>query len=675
MKKNFILSLSALILAGSLFAQNTPVRLTKEQAKKLYVNLPVKPTENTSSSVNVLRSSIVPSSAIGQTYYDMQTNGSLPQRIVTFADGTTAATWTTADGSASSRGAGYNYFDGTSWSLSANHTDRIESSRGGWPSIASLGNGEIVVSHNGTTGLLVNVRPQKGTGDWTETLLLGPNATNTSTGASSTCLLWPSIATSGNTIHLIACTESDAGYLYQGIQTCLVYIRGTYDASSNTISWESPRVVGDMANHTDWMNSFSGDSYKITANGNYVVVVVADRFSDAFMWKSTDNGTTFTTTNIVNSVVPDNYDFSNPEHYLDTAGGPIYVTDGATAVAIANDGKVHIAFGLTGVNENDTPGDGYFSGYPLIDGLLYWDETMPSFPGTDRKQLDPDSLINANFTVFGRTDLDGDGSVWYLGSGIEAAADYKNAGMTSHPSLAVDGNNVYLVYSSVLDVPFYDAATTGLYYRGIFGVKSTDGGATFEDGISWLSYNKDCYYVDWTLFDWSNDATSWTYESIIMESENVYPSVAENIVNGKLNMIWHNDYVPETADGSIASNPTSVLFLSIDANQLGLYNNTVEIPQNMWIDYSGLSDNTLSNMSIYPNPATTTATIAISSVENAEAVVTICNLMGQIVYNENVVLNEGVNNINLAVNNFKAGVYMINVKTNKGTSTQKLIVK
>ena len=44
-------------------------------------------------------------------------------------------------------------------------------------------------------------------------------------------------------------------------------------------------------------------------------------------------------------------------------------------------------------------------------------------------------------------------------------------------------------------------------------------------------------------------------------------------------------------------------------------------------------------------------------------------------YTENVALNEGENTIRVNTSNFNAGVYMISITTNKGTSTQKLIVK
>ena len=182
--------------------------------------------------------------------------------------------------------------------------------------------------------------------------------------------------------------------------------------------------------------------------------------------------------------------------------------------------------------------------------------------------------------------------------------------------------------------------------------------------------------MDWNQYDWNSEATEWTTESIEMEGENVYPSLAQNVVNGKLNMIWHSDYFAGNAGGSISQNdPTKVFFTSIDANQLGVMNNTEEIPQGLWTDPTGIADNTLSGMKLYPNPATDNVTVAFAATESANATLSIYNLMGQQVYAESIVVNEGNNMVRINTSAFQAGVYMVNIKTNKGTSTQKLIVK
>ncbi|MBR6131086.1 MAG: T9SS type A sorting domain-containing protein [Bacteroidales bacterium] len=684
--KKLLLLTAALFFVGAAFAQQNAVLMTRQQAARLNCSVPLHYTQPAAPAAVIshsTRGDVAPYNTIGQTRYDMQTNGCMMQRLVTFNDGTIGATWTTCGTSSSSRGSGYNYYDGTQWTRGNGNSapiDRIESVRAGWPAMAPLGtNGEIVVSHNGSTGLLINVRAQKGTGAWTETVLQGPSIYDSYIGGNSTALLWPSVATNGNTIHLIACTESDTVSLYQGIQTCLVYYRGTYNPSDNTIAWENPRIVGDMANHLDWYDNFSGDSYVIVANGNTVAVVYAEAWTDAFMWKSTDNGENWTTTTIVNSVVPDNFDESTD--LIDTAGGAAYVTDGSFAAAIDANGKVHAAFGLTGV-ANPELGDGYITIYYGIDGLFYWNEDMPTFNAQTKNQLNPDTLEANGYPFFSRVDLDGNDGVYILSQGTTSDTysfdDYHRAGMTSMPSLAVDGNNVYLIYASCLEYPFLgvDASNTTRYYRGIFGAKSTNGGASFEDGISWLSYNKSCFYIDWAQYDWTPESSEWNDGSIEMEGENVYPSLAQNVVNGKLNMIWHSDYFPGNAGGSISQNdPTKVFFTSIDANQLGVMNNTEEVCQGMWIDHTGIADNTLSGMKLYPNPATDNVTVAFAATESANATLSIYNLMGQQVYAESIVVNEGNNMVRVSTSALQAGVYMVNIKTNQGTSTQKLIVK
>ena len=78
---------------------------------------------------------------------------------------------------------------------------------------------------------------------------------------------------------------------------------------------------------------------------------------------------------------------------------------------------------------------------------------------------------------------------------------------------------------------------------------------------------------------------------------------------------------------------------------------------------------------MYPNPASESVNITFSSEESANAVLSVLNLMGQTVYNMDVDVNEGYNMVTVPVNQLPAGVYMVNIKSNKGTTTQKLIVR
>ena len=144
-------------------------------------------------------------------------------------------------------------------------------------------------------------------------------------------------------------------------------------------------------------------------------------------------------------------------------------------------------------------------------------------------------------------------------------------------------------------------------------------------------------------------------------------------------MWWQQDYYAGSEikqnSTSMCQHESSIYGMSIDANEIGVYNNTDEIWQGLWIDPAGISNQIISGMKMYPNPASESVNITFSSEEGSNAVLSVMNLMGQTVYTMNVNVNEGYNFVNLPVNQFRAGVYMVNIKTSKGTSTQKLIVR
>ena len=507
-------------------ARNVSVKKSTVTGRETAVPENITPMTRSSVSANFM----------GTTYYDLQTNGTMPQKIVAHEDGTISAVWTTNANTAASRGTGYNYFDGSTWVNPSYSTDRIENVRTGWGTLTCVGNAEIVAAHNGSSALVIGICPQKGTQNWTFTNLVGPSITginNEGQPATSTALLWPAIASSGNIVHLICCTESDTGMYYQGINTCLVYYRGTFNASSNTIDWESPRIVGNLT--SDEVRSMSGDAYAIAAKGNTVAILNAPSTSDVFLWKSNDNGVNFTKTVIVKS--PIELYKENTTMVLDTP----YVADGSCAVSIDDNGMVHVAFGITRFF-NDVLGDGSYSYYPGYDDMLYWNESMQPILSGTKEALNSDSLEAAGYMVFHRNDLTGDGGAYYIQNG-----DFPGYGVAavSSPQFVLDNGTVYLIYTQILDFPFINT-NEGAYYRGVFATKSSDNGNTWG-GVSWLSYNKDCYYISdwsWTALQDTDFTISMMTESIYNEGESVFPAVASKIVNGKINMWWQQDYIP-----------------------------------------------------------------------------------------------------------------------------------
>ncbi|MBN1340975.1 MAG: hypothetical protein JXA03_16725, partial [Bacteroidales bacterium] len=196
---------------------------------------------------------------IGTTQYDLQSNTALGNRITLFDDGTIAAVWTQGIESSPSfpdRGTGYNYWDGTAWGPIP--TTRIESDRGGWPSVAPFGeDGEIVVDHiaGGVgTGLLFNHRATKGTGAWTEFNFQGP------AGGWET-ITWPRMVTSGvnnDVIHLIHTTYpvANGGQIYNGMDPALLYSR----SADGGATWD-PLHAQLPGTTIDFYKDISADEY------------------------------------------------------------------------------------------------------------------------------------------------------------------------------------------------------------------------------------------------------------------------------------------------------------------------------------------------------------------------------------------------------------------------------
>ena len=294
--------------------------------------------------------------------------------------------------------------------------------------------------------------------------------------------------------------------------------------------------------------------------------------------------------------------------------------------------------------------------------------------------MQPEVLRQSGLTVIERFNLDCDTSLWGLTSWGASAYPSYGAGAVSFPQLIAENGKVYMTFCQTLEYPFIDA-TNEMYYRGVFATKSTDNGQTFGD-YSWLSYNKDCYYMtSWDLFPIEETTTFEEISAdIYNEGESVYPAVAPKLVNGKIVMSWQQDYNAgseiKEASTAMCQNESSIYYLLMDADSIGLYNNTNEVCQGLWVDnYVGLSNRAISGIKMYPNPASESVNIAFTSVEADNAVITVRNLMGQTVYTLNRDVNEGNNLVNVPVKNFANGIYMVTVQTSKGLSTQKLIVK
>jgi len=370
---------------------------------------------------------------IGVTRYDNQSNASIPNKMYLYPDGTIAATWTRSmeEPMFPDRGAGYNYFDGTSWSFWPE--ERVEDIKTHRPTYAPLGeNGELIVSHVSFEGLYLSFREEKGTGEWDFEEFSGPSG--------NPFILWNRTATSGadrNRIHLLALTlpTSHGGSEYAGLDGALLYSYST-DAG-NSWYWENEILNGMTQN--DYIG-FTGDNYAFAdPKGDVIAFTVGDTWYDLFLMKSTNGGESFEKTII--------WEHPYPMWQLGTQTDTFYCADGSHALAIDNDDIVHVVFGISRTYADDAT----TYPYPLVDGIGYWNENMLSF-SNNLNALSPYGDIGSelieDYNLIGWTqDVNGDGEIDIL----EEFGNYW-LGLSSMPQIVIDDqNSLFLVYSSVTE--------------------------------------------------------------------------------------------------------------------------------------------------------------------------------------------------------------------------------
>ncbi len=488
---------SSLALAQSKFAklpvQSVPATAIKNQF------LPAQ-------SVNPLTGSkAVTEDVLGTTFYDMQTNGSIQNRMYVYPDGRMVGTWMRGTDVGSQRGTGYNYFNGTSWGDPP--TSRIETRRAGWPSYSPWGvNGEIVVTHDDILGLIICTRPQIGTGSWTQSILAGP--------AGAADISWPRMITNGPTnssVHILATTYS--GYMGLNDSYALLY----YRSLDGGTTWDKKDVILPGMDSTIY-GGFNGDEYAWgTPHGDTIYFAVSGPWVDTFIMKSNDNGETWTKTPVL----------SNANKKLSASVqdvAPFTNSDGAVAVEMDHNGVMHVAFGI---------GGGYMSGgtryiYINQNGLVYWNSTMPMV--TDSLDLD---TLEAHGQLLGAV---------YNGPNPEdtivGAPSYR-VGLSSFPQISIDSwNNIYFLWSAV---------TPGNPSPDPFNFRHIWGRAKFHDKPAMTD-----------MIDFNDNIFSLFYEF-------VYTSLAKNVRNDKLAMVYQ---VSSTPGSNIVSTEIPVHECNIEYREI-----------------------------------------------------------------------------------------------------------
>ena len=594
---------------------------------------------------------------IGSTTYDLQSNGSVQNRIIHHDNGSISAGWTMStqyNTAYPDRGTGYSFFDGSIWD--AQPTDRLEGSRGGWPSIIAMGSGkEASVTHN-TDNSYINMthRSAVGTGSWTEqTISSFDDSTLTNRD-----LTWNRTVVGGTnkeTLHMIAIANAgDTVNQLYGITNALVY----YRSQDEGVTWDIQDMqlpTLDSAN----FNRFGGDSYSITAQGNTVALAYFNDWGDSFILKSTDNGDTWAKTIFLDFPV-DKY-LTNQG--LDLDGNDtmdhVYSTDNYGAIILDANNTAHVFYGamqyadddLTDLSSDGSPSSSYYPGTNL---LAYWNESFGA-DYSDSILQDTIGYTDAAGVVTPRgrwwsdmmndhiiasaPDLNNDGDV----SGIDSTGGYAlyYASRASMPNAGISANGeIYLSFSGYTET----ADNGSQVFRHIYITKSSDGGITWKDPVDVTPH---------TIWDGAREC--------------VFGSM-NPVVDDKIRIVYQQDPEPGLAvrgdeDGIDMS---FIIYLEIDT--VGLFDTTFTLSV-------GLNEKDNENsINIFPNPTKSITTLEIYSDKTQTIKISIIDLLGKEITKKEKVIFSGVNAEEIDVSEYQKGIYFINIEIGTQVTTKKLVI-
>ncbi|NCC73060.1 MAG: T9SS type A sorting domain-containing protein [Sphingobacteriia bacterium] len=636
MKKTLLLSISICISLLS-FTQERMVPASKElvnksfERKHLQLREPATLIENANfSNISNLKDSRLAGeeTEIIETIYDLQTNATVGNRFHIWEDGTMAAVTTRGVETSgwNDRGTGYNYFDGSTWGPEP--TARIESVATGWPSLTTWGeNGEMVVAHTSFSPYILTVykRENKGTGQWELVEYSGPGSPVEPT--------WPRIATTGDNNEIIHLFYSSYN-AYEGQENALLYSR----SEDGGVSWfpEDEILPGLGA---DQYNDIHADSYVLASKNNTVALLYADAFADMFILKSTDHGVTWDKIMIWEHPYPF-FDFNST--LMDDT---LYSVDYSGNLAIDDNGMVHVVWGIGRVARLAVapPSPGSYSYWPYTDGIGYWNESMGQIPEAENVHhtMMPEYLESLGMLIGWTQDVNNSGVIFdYEGTAETPFAVYRSLGISTMPTIAINGNMIALAYASVTET--FVTADGTLNYKHIWARFSYDLGET-----------------------WGNFADLQTGNIFHQFDECIYPILAHNTTSdGVFHLIYNADNYP----GLFLDDEHEAVINRIIHNKMDF---TIGINEPI-----NAENQSLTVSQSYPNPSAGITDIMIEVTKTSNITLELFNLTGQKVFALPArTLSPGAHNVRLDVSSLTSGVDFYTVSNGTETVTHKLIVR
>ena len=613
------------------------------------------------------------------TNYDLQSNSAIGNRIATWEDGAAAivATWdNSGNTSFPDRGTGYNFYNPDEESFGEEPEARQESVKSGWPSITSCGDGEILASH--ATGVNLYYRPTRGEGEWQLIHNWGANYGSPT---------WPRVACSGPNdkyVHLVMCKQEGNSTI--GYTNRIYYVRIEHDGDN----WIVPDELEEFPNldnsaDGDYRNQISADDYVMATNGNDVAVMFSAYTYEVFYMISHNNGQTWERQII--APFPILGEDGNPVHAIDFDDYPegmidsINTSDNSHSIAIDDYGVVHAAFGLFHWKVADADSYTYWPVYGF--GIVYWNSNytnpqggheIPIFGAFEGDAahtewsnngigytLMPDRIWElaqadgneANLRVFGLIDEDGDGYYGGYENSTGATWHYRTFGCASTPGVCVDNlGNVAIIYSVWSETRICEE--TGFSYRSAY-VTLRDSECTWYDDV--INFNDDFMHSlqeSYPTFAATNgyDGSFW-----FGYSEDDYQGLFLDI---------DDEYYPNSNMGDLSNNYIYAVKVTPSTDMPGL--DTWNVGENEAV-------NPMTAVRVYPNPTTDVLNIEVNASQPSALNISVFNLMGQKVMEQNTTVNTGINRPSISTSELNSGIYFVTVKANGFENTMKFIVK
>jgi hypothetical protein len=629
MKRQFTLFAMGMLLTGSLMGQASNLR------KLPILNMSVSLDENKPPKTGFEPQDVtVPASYLaaqsrsaaevqfGRSTYDLQTNSSMPRRVLMHPDGHISATFTYSkevDGAWADRGTAYNESD-ASLVFGPDPTGRIETVRTGFGNLVQLDNGvEISVAHPVSGGPVVS-RKQVGATTWSQKTLTSPANT-----------LWYRAAADKQNLHIIGITLPTAltgGSIYKGVDGHMLYWR----SKNGGLSFDKEGVIIPGLDSTLFTN-LGGDTYAIDAQDGKVVIAIFNAWNDSVVFESNDNGDTWTKHTILDfpldnyvtnagyaiTDIPADPDMPDDENSVDDDGMSIKTTDGSGSVLIDDAGVTHVTYGNSWVIDINLTDMGT-SVWTPVSGLVYTNSLDYS-----KKTVIADPL-----------DINGNGTLEIADDTYES---YGGLCTESFPMFSLDGSSrLTLIYSGVMEGTADD---NGNHFRHLYRIMSSDKGATWSEPEDLIT----------------EETVGDAFLAGITEA--AYASAPRRSPAGKLCLTYQSDNLAGTGvqDQHVdIENYYKCFCISTTVGTEVVAAETMKFVLN-------------------PNPADVATQVSFSLDQAASGNIEVLSITGQVVASTTrAQYGSGVNQISLNTASLNNGLYFVRLNMGERSATRKLVV-